>query len=168
MAVSQEIGKKIDGKKQIDNLISESNDMLKSLREFFYMVPIQCDPYTGIDACSVINLPRMWEYDPDMKFDQSEDPALHYRWFKLTQDQFLVQDELFRRYIDWVSSAREMVEKFSPEKLDEFDEESKTVRKWIEMSERLPSDDSKEMFLRFKKHFLSQQKIISSLLEHVK
>lgn len=166
--MSQETEKKIGDKKQIDDLISESNDMLKSLREFFYSVPIQCDPYTGIEACSVTNLPKMWEYDPDLKFDPSEDPALHYRWFKLTQDQFLVQDELFRRYIHWASSAREMVEKFSSEKLDEFDEESKTVRKWIEMSERLPSDDSEEMFLRFKKHFLSQQNIISSLLEHVK
>ena len=80
----QEIEKKIDGKKQINDLISESNSMLESLREFFYSVPIQCDPYIGVEARCIINLPKMWEYDPDMKFDPLEDPALHYRWFKLT------------------------------------------------------------------------------------
>lgn len=66
----------------------------------------------------------MWEYDPDMKFDPSEDLALRYRWFKLTRDQFLVQDELFGRYINCALYAREIVEKFLPEKLDDFDEDN--------------------------------------------
>jgi hypothetical protein len=109
----------------------------------------------------------MWEYDPDMKIDPFEDPALRYRWFKLTQDQFLVQDELFRRYINWASSARDLIERLLPEKLDDFDEESKTVRNWIEMSERIPSDDNAEMFLRFRKHFTRQQNIVSTLLEEL-
>ncbi|MCC4770638.1 hypothetical protein FXV91_10715 [Methanosarcina sp. DH2] len=133
--MSQEI------REQIDGLISESDVMLKSLREFFHSVPIHCDPYRGIGVCGLADLPKMWEYDPDMKIDPLEDPALHYRWFKLTQDQFLVQDELFRRYIKWASSIRDFIEKLLPEKLDDFDEESKTVRNWIEMSESIPSDE---------------------------
>jgi hypothetical protein len=161
MAMSQET------KKQIDRLISESDVMLESLREFFHSVPIQCYPYLGVGACSVVDLPKMWEYDPDMKIDPFEDPALRYRWFKLTQDQFLVQDELFRRYINWASSARDLIERLLPEKLDDFDEESKTVRNWIEMSERIPSDDNAEMFLRFRKHFTRQQNIVSTLLEEL-
>jgi hypothetical protein len=67
-------------KKQINDLVSESNVMVESLREFFYSVPIQCDPYSGVRVCSLVNLPKMWEYDPDMKIDPFEDPALHYRW----------------------------------------------------------------------------------------
>ena len=160
--------KKQNNKKQVDNLISESDVMLEALREFFYSVPIQCDPYVGVEVCSVSDLPKMWEYDPDMKFDPFEDPALHYRWFKLSQDQFLVQDELFRSYINWASSARDLIEEFLPEKLDAFDEESKTVRNWIEMSKRLQSDNNEEMFLQFKSHFLSQQKIISALLNQIR
>lgn len=159
--------KQIDNKKQINDLISESNVMLESLREFFYSVRIHCDPILNEGGCSISDLPKMWEYDPDMKFDPLEDPAFHYRWFKLTNDQFLVQDELFRKYINWASSARDLVEKFSPEKLDIFDEEAKTVRNWIEMSKRLPSDDNAEMFLQFKKHFTDQQNIVYALLEQI-
>ncbi len=141
--------------------------MLESLREFFYSVPIQCDPHLGAGVGSVSDLPKMWEHDPDMKFDPFEDPTLCYRWFKLTNDQFLVQDDLFRRYINWALSSRDFIEKLLPEKLNDFDEESKTVRNWIEMSKRLPSDDNAEMFLQFKRHFISQQNIIFALLEKI-
>jgi hypothetical protein len=110
----------------------------------------------------------MWDYDLDNINPYEGEPVpLHYRWFKLTNDQFLEQDELFRRYITWASSARNLIEKFLPEKLAAFDDKSEIVRKWIEMSERLPSDDSAEMFLRFRKHFLSQQKIVSLLLNQI-
>ena len=126
-------------KKQIEDLISEYDILMESLRKFFYLVSYEGEPV-----------------------------PLHYRWFKLTNDQFLEQDELFRRYITWAASARNLIEKFLPEKLAFFDEKSEIVRKWIEMSELLPSDDSAEMFLRFRKHFVSQQNIVSALLEQIK
>lgn len=155
-------------KKQIEDLISESYALMESLREFFYSVPIQCDPYLDVGFGRISDLPKMWEYDQEMKSDPFEDPALHYRWFKLTNEQFLVQDELFRRYINWASSARDLIKIFLPEKLAVFDEKSEILRKWIEMSERVPSDDNAELFLRFRKHFISQQSIVSSLLEQIK
>jgi hypothetical protein len=156
-------------KKQIEDLISESNDLMGSIRNFFYSVPIQYDPFLSIGPFSASDLPKMWDYDLDVNTNpyEGEPIPLHYRWFKLTNDQFLEQDELFRRYITWASSARNLIEKFLPEKLAAFDDKSEIVRKWIEMSERLPSDDSAEMFLRFRKHFLSQQKIVSLLLNQI-
>lgn len=156
-------------KKQIEDLISESNDLMESLRNFFYSVPIQYDPFLGIGPFSISDLPHMWDYDLDVNTNpyDGEPAPLHYRWFKLTKDQFLEQDELFRRYISWASSARKLVERFLPEKLDVFDEKSEIVRKWIEMSERLPSGDIAEMFFRFKRQFVSQQNLVSALLEQV-
>lgn len=156
-------------KKQIEDLISESNDLMESLREFFYSVPIQYDPFLGIGPFSISDLPKMWDYDLDVNNNpyDGEPVPLHYRWFKLTNDQFLEQDELFRRYITWTSSARKLIEKFLPDKLAVFDEKSEIVRKWIEMSERLPSGDIVEMFLRFRKHFVSQQNIVSAVLEQI-
>jgi len=156
-------------KKQIEDLISESNELMESLRKFFYSVPIQYDPFIGIGPFSVSDLPQMWDYDLEgdtNPYDEEPSP-LHYRWFKLTNDQFLEQEELFRKYISWASSARNLIEKFLPEKLAAFDEKSEIVRKWIEMSERLPSNDSAEMYFRFRKHFLSQQNIFSALLEQI-
>jgi len=112
----------------------------------------------------------MWNYDLEVNTNsyEGEPVPLHYRWFKLTNDQFLEQDELFRRYITWAVSARNLIEKWLPEKLAFFDEKSEIVRRWIEMSELLPSDDSAEMFLRFRKHFVSQQNIVSVLLDQIK
>jgi hypothetical protein len=154
-------------KKQIEDLIFESDVLMESLREFFYSIPIQYDPSLCTGIFSVSDLPKLWDYDPDVKTDPLEDPVLHYRWFKLTQEQFLVQDELFRRYIAWASSARNLIEKFLPEKVVVFDEESQIIRKWIELSERLPSDDNANLFSRFRKHLISQQNIVSDLLEHI-
>lgn len=143
--------------------------MLEALRKFFYSVPIQYDPFIGIGPFSVSDLPKMWDYDLDIYTNPYEgEPApLHYRWFKLTNEQFLIQEELFIKYINWVSSARNLIEKLTPEKLSVFDEKSEIIRKWIEMNERLPSDDISEMFFRFRKHFLSQQNIVSSLPEQI-
>ena len=111
----------------------------------------------------------MWDYDLDVNTNlyEGEPAPLDYRWFKLTHDQFLEQDELFRRYLAWASSARNLIDKFLPDKLAAFDEKSEIVRRWIEMNERLPSDDSVEMFLRFRKQFLSQQNIVFDLLEQI-
>jgi len=157
-------------KKQIADLISESDILMESLRKFFYLVPIQYDPFLSFGPFSISDLPKMWDYDLEVNTNSydGEPIPLHYRWFKLTNDQFLEQDELFRRYITWAESARNLIEKFLPEKLAFFDEKSEIVRKWIEMIERLPSDDSAEMFLRFRKHFVSQQTIVSALLEQIK
>ena len=143
---------------------------MESLRKFFYLVPIQYDPFLSFGPFSISDLPKMWDYDLEVNTNSydGEPIPLHYRWFKLTNDQFLEQDELFRRYITWAESARNLIEKFLPEKLAFFDEKSEIVRKWIEMIERLPSDDSAEMFLRFRKHFVSQQTIVSALLEQIK
>ena len=151
-------------------MISESDLLMESLRKFFYLVPIQYDPFLSIGPFSISDLPKMWNYDLEVNTNsyEGEPVPLHYRWFKLTNDQFLEQDELFRRYITWAESARNLIEKFLPEKLAFFDEKSEIVRKWIEMIERLPSDDSAEMFLRFRKHFVSQQTIVSALLEQIK
>lgn len=157
-------------KMQIEDLISESNDLIGSLRKFFYSVPIQYDPFLSIGPFSISDLPRMWDYDLDVNnagLYTGEPVPLHYRWFKLTNDQFLEQEELFRKYITWASSARNLIKRFSPEKLAVFDEKLEVVKKWIEMGERLPSDDNAEIFLRFKKDFLSQQNLIYSLLERV-
>ncbi|MDY9927809.1 hypothetical protein [Methanosarcina sp.] len=156
-------------KKQIETLISESDELMESLRKFFYSVPIQYDPFLGIGPFSVSDLPKMWDYDLDIYTNPYEgEPApLHYRWFKLTHDQFLEQEEIFRRYIKWELSARNFIERFLPEKLTDFDEKSEIIRKWIEMNERLPSDDIAEMFFRFRKHFLSQQNILFGLLEQI-
>jgi hypothetical protein len=161
--VSEEI------KKQIEDLISESNDLMESLSKFFYSVPIQYAPFLDIGPFTISDLPKMWDYDldPNTNIYEGEPAPLDYRWFKLTKDQFLEQDELFRRYINWASCARNLIEKFLPEKLAFFDEKFEIVRKWIEMSERLPSDDSAEMFLRFRRHFVSQQNIVSVLLEQI-
>ena len=60
--------------------------------------------------------------------------------------------------------ARSLIERVLPEKVAVFDEKSEVIRKWIEMSERLPSDDIAEMFFRFKKQFISQQNIVIDLL----
>jgi hypothetical protein len=157
-------------KKQIADLISESDILMESVRNFFYLVPIQYDPFLSFGPFSISDLPKMWDYDLEVNTNSydGEPIPLHYRWFKLTNDQFLEQDELFRRYITWAESARNLIEKFLPEKLAFFDEKSEIVRKWIEMIERLPSDDSAEMFLRFRKHFVSQQTIVSALLEQIK
>lgn len=154
-------------RKQIEDLISESNELMESLRKFFYSVPIQYDPFLSIGPFRASDLPEMWDYDLDANINpyEGEPVPLHYSWFKLTNDQFLEQDELFRRYITWALSARNLIEKFSPEKLTAFDEKSEILRKWIELSERLPSDDNAEMFLRFRKYFLSQQSILSGLLK---
>lgn len=154
-------------KKQIKDLISESDVLMESLRDFFYSVPIQYDPKLGIGVCSIADMPEMWDYDSETKTDPFEDPVLHYRWFKLTNDQFLEQEELFRRYINWASSARNLIEKFLPEKLVVFDEESYIIRKWIELTERIPSDDNAELFMRFRKHLISQQNIVFALLEKI-
>lgn len=156
-------------KKQIETLISESNELMESLRKFFYSVPIQYDPFLGIGPFSASDLPKMWDYDPDIYTNpyEGEPIPLHYRWFKLTHDQFLEQEEIFRRYINWELSARNFIERFLPEKLTAFDEKSEIIRKWIEMNERLPSDDIAEMFFRFRKHFLSQQNILFDLLEQI-
>lgn len=156
-------------KKQIETLISESDELMESLRKFFYSVPIQYDPFLDIGPFSVSDLPKMWDYDLDIYTNPYEgEPApLHYRWFKLTHDQFLEQEEIFRRYIKWELSARNFIERFLPEKLTDFDEKSEIIRKWIEMNERLPSDDIAEMFFRFRKHFLSQQNILFGLLEQI-
>ncbi len=109
-------------RKQIEELISESNDLMESLRKFFYSVPIQYDPFLSIGPFRASDLPEMWDYDLDVNINpyEGERVPLHYRWFKLTNDQFLEQDELFRRYIIWVSSARNLIEKFLPEKLAVF------------------------------------------------
>lgn len=85
----------------------------------------------------------------------------------MTNDQFLEQEELFRSYINWASSARNLIEKFLPEKLVVFDEESYIIRKWIELTERIPSDDNAELFMRFRKHLISQQNILFALLEKI-
>jgi len=135
-------------KKQIEDLISESNSLLEGLRKLFYSVPIQYDPFLDIGPFSVSDLPKMWDYDIDTNSYEGEPVPLHYRWFKLTNDQFLEQEELFKRYINWASSARNLIEKFSPEKLAAFDEKSEIIRRWIEMSERLPSDDNAEIFFQ--------------------
>ena len=157
-------------KKQIEDLISESDLLMESLRKFYYLVPIQYDPFLSIGPFSISDLPKIWGYDLEVNTNsyEGEPIPLHYRWFKLTNDQFLEQDELFRRYITWAVSARNLIEKWLPEKLAFFDEKSEIVRRWIEMSELLPSDDSAEMFLRFRKHFVSQQNIVSALLEQIK
>lgn len=157
-------------KKQIEDLISESYILMESLHKFVCSVPIQYDPFLSIGPFSISDLPKMWNYDLEINTNsyEGEPVPLHYRWFKLTNDQFLEQDELFRRYITWAASARNLIEKFLPEKLAFFDEKSEIVRKWIEMSELLPSDDSAEMFLRFRKHFVSQQNIVSVLLDQIK
>lgn len=157
-------------KKQIQDLISESNDLMESLRKFFYSVPIQYDPFLGIGPFSISDLPSMWDYDPDVNTNPyaGEPVPLHYRWFKLANDQFLDQDELFKKYITWASSARNLIEKFLPEELAVFDEKFEIVKNWIEMSEWLPSDDNAEVFLRFKKDFRSQQNLVSALLEQIK
>lgn len=156
-------------KKQIEALISESNDMIESLRKFFYSIPIQYDPVLDIGPFSVSDLPSMWDYDSDVNTNPyaGEPVPLHYRWFKLTNNQFIEQDELFKKYIIWASSARNLIEKLSPEKLAVFDEKFEIVKKWIEMSERLPSDDNAEIFLRFKRDFISQQKFVFDLLEQI-
>lgn len=154
-------------KKQIEDLISESNDLMEALRKLFYSVPIQYDPFLDIGPFSISDLPSMWDYDPDTDPYTGEPVPLHYRWFKLTNDQFLEQDELFKKYITWNSSARNLIEKFSPEKLAVFDEKFEIVKKWIEMSERLPSDDNAEAVLRFKKDFISQQNLVFALLEQM-
>lgn len=156
-------------KKKIEDLISESNYLLEALRKLFYSVPIQYDPFLEIGPFSVSDLPKMWDYDTGIDTNPyaGEPVPLHYRWFKLTNDQFLEQDELFKKYITWASSARNLIEEFSPEKLAVFDEKSETIRKWIEMGERLPSDDNTEIFFRFRKDFISQQNFVSSLLEQV-
>ncbi len=154
-------------KKQIEALISESNDLMESLRKFFYAIPIQYDPFLDIGPFSVSDLPSMWDYDSDVNTYVGEPVPLHYRWFKLTNDQFLEQDELFKKYIIWASSARNLIKEFSPEKLAFFDDKFEIVKKWIEMSERLPSDDNAEIFLRFKRDFISQQNLVSSLLEQI-
>jgi len=161
--VSEEI------KKQIEDLISESNSLLEGLSKLFYSVPIQYDPFLEIGPFSVSDLPKMWDYDTGIDANpyEGEPVPLHYRWFKLTNDQFLEQEELFRKYITWASSARNLIEEFSPEKLAVFDEKSEIIRRWIEMSERLPSDDNVEIFFRFKKDFISQQNLVSALLEQV-
>jgi hypothetical protein len=157
-------------KKQIEDLISESNDLMESLHKFFYSVPIQYNPFLDIGPFSISDLPNMWDYDPEVNTNPyaGEPVPLHYRWFKLTNEQFLEQEELFKKYIIWASSARNLIEKFSPEKLAAFDEKFEIVKKWIEMSERLPSDDNAEIFLRFKKDFISQQNLVSALLEQIK
>jgi hypothetical protein len=157
-------------KQQIEDLISESNILMESVRKFFHLVPIQYDPFLSIGSFNISDLPKIWDYDLEVDINpyRGEPTLLHYRWFKLTNDQFLEQDELFGRYITWAASARNLIEKFLPEKLVFFDEKSEIVRKWIEMSERLPSDDSAEMFLRFRKHFISQQNIVSALFEQIK
>jgi hypothetical protein len=158
-------------KEQIENLIFESRSILEDLREFFYSVPIQFAPFVAMGPFTVSDLPEMWDYDSDMvnanPYKGEPDP-LHYRWFKLTHEQFLEQDELFRRYLAWISSARILIEEFTPEKLAVFDEKSEYIRKFIEMSEHLPSDDNAEIFFRFRKHFMSQQDLISALLEQMK
>ncbi|MGB9928290.1 MAG: hypothetical protein ACPK85_07760 [Methanosarcina sp.] len=157
-------------KEQIEDLISESENLMEALRKFFYSVPIQCDPFLAIGPFTVSDLPKMWDYDFDMvnanPYTGEPDP-LHYRWFKLTKEQFLEQEELFRKYITWTSAARSFIEELLPAELALFDEKSEIVRKWIEMSERLPSDDNAEMFLRFRRHFVSQQNIVSSLLGQI-
>ncbi|RXA17272.1 hypothetical protein EQO05_12645 [Methanosarcina sp. MSH10X1] len=139
-------------KKQIEYLISESNNLLEAFRKLFYSVPIQYDPFLEIGPFNLSDLPKIWDYDTgiDTNSYAGEPVPLHYRWFRLTNDQFLEQDELFKKYITWASSARNLIEKFSPEKLAVFDEKSETVRKWIEMSERLPSDDNAGIFLDLK------------------
>jgi hypothetical protein len=158
-------------KEQIKALISESRSLLEDLREFFYSVPIQFAPFLAMGPFTVSDLPKMWDYDSDTvnanPYKGEPDP-LHYRWFKLTHEQFLEQDELFRRYLAWTSPARNLVEEFNPEKLGVFDEKSEYIRKSIEMSEHLPSDDNAEIFFRFKKHFMSQQGLVSALLEQIK
>jgi hypothetical protein len=161
--VSEEI------KKQIEDLISESSDLMEALRRFFYSVPIQYDPILEIGPFSISDLPNMWDYDTPINTNPytGEPVPLHYRWFKLTNDQFIEQEELFKKYLNWNSSARNLIEKFSPEKLAVFDEKFETIKKWIEMSERLPSDDNAEMFFRFKGDFISQQNLIFALLEQV-
>lgn len=160
--VSEEI------KKQIKDLVSESNDLMESLRKFFYSIPIQYDPFLDIGPFSISDLPRIWDYDSNVNPYTGESVPLHYRWFKLTNDQFLEQEELFKKYINWAYSARNLIEKLSPEKLAIFDEKFEVIKKWIEMSERLPSDDNAEIFFRFRKDFISQQNLISALLEQIK
>ncbi len=125
-------------------MIFESSDLMESLRKFFYSVPIQFDPSLDIGPFNISDLPDMWDYDLNVNANPyKEEPVpLHYRWFKLTNGQFLEQDELFKRYITWTLCARNLIEKFLPEKLADFDEKSEIVRKWIEMIERLPSDDN--------------------------
>lgn len=143
---------------------------MEALHQFFYFVPVQYDPFLSVGPFSVSDLTEMWDYNPEVNTNiyEGEPVPLHYMWFKLTNDQFLVQEELFIRYINWISAARNLIEKFTPEKLPAFDEKTEIVRKWIEMKERLPSHDIAEMFFRFKKHILSQQNIVSSLLEQIK
>jgi len=135
-------------KKQIEDLISESDILMESVRNFFYLVPIQYDPFLSIGPFSISDLPKIWDYDLEVNTNSYEGElvTLHYRWFKLTNDQFLEQDELFRRYITWAASARNLIEKLLPEKLAFFDEKSEIVRKWIKMSELLPSDEVQRCF----------------------
>ena len=45
-------------KKQIEDLISESNSLLEGLRKLFYSVPIQYDPFLEIGPFSVSDLPK--------------------------------------------------------------------------------------------------------------
>lgn len=118
-------------KKQIEDLISESGDLMEALRKLFYSVPIQYDPFLDIGPFSISDLPNMWDYDTYINTNPyaGEPVPLHYRWFKLTDDQFLEQEELFKKYITWASSSRNPIEKFSPEKLAVFDEKFKIIKK---------------------------------------
>lgn len=73
----------LETKKYIEDLISEYDILMESLRKFFYLVPIQYDPFLSFGPFSRSDLPKMWDYDLEVDTNpyDGEPIPLHYRWF---------------------------------------------------------------------------------------
>jgi len=132
-------------KTKIDTLVSEANDLLNTTHTFFSKVPIVHKPLSSPGSFVVIGFSD-------------------YRWGTLEGDLLTLQDEILSKYERWFVSSKELVNKLSPDRLDEFIKNYVKARSWVELKEQVWNDDNEKIFHNFRTNFKKQADIVSSLL----
>lgn len=132
-------------KTKINTLVSEANDLLNIAHAFFLKVPIVYKPLSSSGSFVVIGFSD-------------------YRWGTLEGDLLTLQDELLSKYEGWFVSSKELVNRLSPDRLDEFIKNYVKARGWVELKEQVWDDDKEKIFHAFRTNFKKQADIVSSLL----
>ena len=132
-------------KTKINILVSEADDLLNTAHTFFLKVPIVYKPLSSPGSFVVIGFSD-------------------YRWGTLEGDLLTLQDKLLSEYESWFVSSKELVNRLSPDRLDEFIKNYVKARSLIELKEQVWNNDKEKIFHAFRINFKKQEDIVSSLL----
>lgn len=133
-------------KSKIDKLVSDATEILNIAHDFFLKVPVIYKPLNNQGSSFVI-----------LGFS-------NYRWGTLEGDLLKLQDELLSKYESWFASSKELVNRFSPDRLDEFIKNYIYARSWIELHGEVWDNDKEKIFFSFRANFKKQVDMVSSLL----